>query len=219
MTQKELAVKLSDWVGCEGYYGQSTISSWERGHRPNTRTLQYLSTFYDCSVEYMLGITDDRSIENAESGKSASKPMVQIQKKDLLQYDGEPVWIESDEPVKTGCWGLVNCRNNSIILKDGTYFSISKLKFNIYTQPSPFSITAKNTNEHALSMEEAVQVGVKKKIWIEPISKYEEVRERYRGWYSYVPKSECFMNAGTGLLLPLSGYKLSYIAFAENSEC
>ena len=51
LSQKELADLVST--------GQSSISAWERGERePLAHQLVDLARFFDCSVDYLLGITD-----------------------------------------------------------------------------------------------------------------------------------------------------------------
>lgn len=40
---------------------KQTVSNWENGNRiPDTLTLSKLADFFDCSVDYLLGRTDDR---------------------------------------------------------------------------------------------------------------------------------------------------------------
>ncbi len=51
LSQKELAEMLST--------GQSSISAWERGERePLAHQLVALALFFNCSVDYLLGISD-----------------------------------------------------------------------------------------------------------------------------------------------------------------
>ena len=53
LSQKELAEKIST--------GQSSISAWERGERePLAHQLIDLAYALDCSVDYLLGISDNR---------------------------------------------------------------------------------------------------------------------------------------------------------------
>lgn len=40
---------------------KQTVSNWENGNRiPDANTLKCLADFYDCSVDYLLGRTDER---------------------------------------------------------------------------------------------------------------------------------------------------------------
>ena len=53
LSQKELAEKIST--------GQSSISAWERGERePLAHQLIDLAFALDCSVDYLLGISDNK---------------------------------------------------------------------------------------------------------------------------------------------------------------
>ena len=41
--------------------GQSSISAWERGERePLAHQLIVLAAFFNCSVDYLLGLTDEK---------------------------------------------------------------------------------------------------------------------------------------------------------------
>ncbi len=53
LSQKELAALLST--------GQSSISAWERGERePLAHQLVDLAGVFECSVDYLLGISDSK---------------------------------------------------------------------------------------------------------------------------------------------------------------
>ena len=53
LSQKELAEMIAT--------GQSSISAWERGERePLARQIVLLANFFNCSTEYLLGISDIR---------------------------------------------------------------------------------------------------------------------------------------------------------------
>ena len=51
LTQSELAKALN--------YTQTTIARWEAGNRsPNLDCLTALAKFFDCTTDYLLGLTD-----------------------------------------------------------------------------------------------------------------------------------------------------------------
>ena len=53
LSQKELAAMIST--------GQSSISAWERGERePLAHQLVDLAGVFECSVDYLLGISDSK---------------------------------------------------------------------------------------------------------------------------------------------------------------
>ena len=53
LSQKELAEMVAT--------GQSSISAWERGERePLAHQIVLLANFFDCSTDYLLGISDIR---------------------------------------------------------------------------------------------------------------------------------------------------------------
>ena len=56
--EKQLSQKeVGDLTGV----GQSSISAWERGERePLAHQLIVLATFFNCSVDYLLGISDNK---------------------------------------------------------------------------------------------------------------------------------------------------------------
>ena len=56
--EKQLSQKeVGDLTGV----GQSSISAWERGERePLAHQLIILAAFFNCSVDYLLGLTDNK---------------------------------------------------------------------------------------------------------------------------------------------------------------
>lgn len=56
--EKQLSQKeVGDLTGV----GQSSISAWERGERePLAHQLIVLAAFFNCSVDYLLGLTDNK---------------------------------------------------------------------------------------------------------------------------------------------------------------
>lgn len=58
-TQKELAIKLN--------VAQNTLCNWENGNRTvDEPTLQKLADFFDVSVDYLLGRTDEKKADTSE---------------------------------------------------------------------------------------------------------------------------------------------------------
>lgn len=88
MSQFELAERLG--------VSQQTISKYEKGTRqPDNATLLKLSEIFNCSVDYLLGRTDDPSPRDETSTVS---DLEELLKQDTLMFDGEPL----DEEAKEG---------------------------------------------------------------------------------------------------------------------
>lgn len=88
MSQFELAERLG--------VSQQTISKYEKGTRqPDNATLLKLSEIFNCSVDYLLGRTDNPSPRDETSTVS---DLEELLKQDTLMFDGEPL----DEEAKEG---------------------------------------------------------------------------------------------------------------------
>lgn len=56
LTQVELAKRVGVSV--------NTVSSWETGSfEPNSSSIKQLAKLFDCSTDYLLGLTDERTIK------------------------------------------------------------------------------------------------------------------------------------------------------------
>lgn len=216
-TQKELAEELNKYIDVPDVYQTSNISSWELGHRPRIQALHHIAGFYRCSIEYLLGKTDDRYLQtgNSEKKQPSTDMLRPIRKRDLCYFDGEPVWIESDEMTQKGCWGLVNCVDKTITLSDGTSILISQIPFKLYMRPLPFTLSMTAVRSTPLILEKAKEIGERGQVWIELISKYREAKNAYRGWYRYCEESQSFSKICSGLVLPASGYDIAFVAFED----
>lgn len=86
--------KLSQTQFAEKFgIGRSTIAMWETGDRiPDTETLTKLASFFGCSTDYLLGITDDPNPQSTD----AEKP---IDLKEVLEKRKKAHWggIELNE--------------------------------------------------------------------------------------------------------------------------
>ena len=88
MSQKELADKLS--------VSQSTVGNWESGMRePNFDTIKKIAEFFDVTVDYLLGRTDDPKYSNPLDKELEGvdfalwgeiKDLNDAQKQDILDY-------------------------------------------------------------------------------------------------------------------------------------
>jgi len=74
---------------------QSGYSGYENGYRlPNIPMLKKLSEFYGVSVDYLIGLTDDRDIKKVESN------IKEYLSKGNLNFDGKPVNDKELKPIK-----------------------------------------------------------------------------------------------------------------------
>lgn len=60
--RKRLSLRQSDLAGKLGV-SKSTVERWEQGRgRPNGDQLIALHSIFGCSIDYLLGITDERKV-------------------------------------------------------------------------------------------------------------------------------------------------------------
>ena len=145
---------------------KTTLSNWESGRRvPSVEALEKLADLYGVSVDYLLGRTDQMN-PFKEVSESVDPHM--------LQFLHEcPVYVNRSR------WGLVDAVNHKICFTDG-----SEVAFSDATQISMLSPAFQSGNypfEKPLTRSAAENCS---RIWLEPISKDETLRQELRGWYN-----------------------------------
>ncbi|GHU35884.1 transcriptional regulator [Bacilli bacterium] len=84
LTQKEIAQKLG--------ISQPAYAVWENGKRnPNQQTLATLSNFFDVSVDYLLGNTDNRDYLNDSDLEKALDGFKSFDGKIMSDHDREVI--------------------------------------------------------------------------------------------------------------------------------
>lgn len=172
----------------------ASIVNWEAGRRiPSVETIMKLADLYGVSVDYLLGRTGNE------------KPFCDISKKvsiTMLPFLHEhPVFINNQR------WGLVDAINERIRFVDGSELSLNDV-LEIAILPPPFH-SSDIPKGKRLSRDEIETVN---RIWVEPLSKDEDLRQEMRGWYSVKDR---FVENEFGIRFYLDTYENKWIAFKK----
>lgn len=172
----------------------ASIVNWESERRiPSVETIMKLADLYGVSIDYLLGRTD-----RADPFCHLTETIDRI----ALQFlHGHPVFVNHD------CWGLVDAINECIRFVDG-----SSLPFNDILQiailPPPFQ--SNNIPKGNILSRDEVKTFTR--IWVEPISKDEELRQETRGWYTVKDR---FVENEFGIRFYLDTYENKWLAFEK----
>jgi len=91
--QKELAAKLD--------ISRSTLGSWESGNRvPELGTAQILADFFNVSVDYLLGRTDNRSTLLPPKEEKKPKDLQKFLDQQEIMFDGVPITEDDKAKVR-----------------------------------------------------------------------------------------------------------------------
>ena len=174
---------------------KTTLSNWESGRRvPSVEALEKLADLYGVSVDYLLGRTDQMN-PFKEVSESVDPHM--------LQFLHEcPVYVNRSR------WGLVDAVNHKICFTDG-----SELAFSDVMQISmllPAFQSGSYPLEKPLTRSETENCS---RIWLEPISKDETLRQELRGWYNVKNR---FVENDFGQRFYFDTYGNKWLAFHTN---
>lgn len=92
--QKELAAKLE--------ISRSTLGSWESGNRiPELGTAQKLADFFNVSVDYLLGRTDNKTKMSSESPEPKKpKDLLKFLDESEVMFDGDTYKLNEEDKKK-----------------------------------------------------------------------------------------------------------------------
>lgn len=172
----------------------ATVNNWESGRRlPTIDALEKMADLYGVSTDYLLGRTD------------AANPFSHIVEsidKDILPFiHDHPVFVNNKR------WGLVDAINERIRFLDG-----SELPFSDATRISalpPIFQSNSIPEGRKLSRDE---IGTYIRVWVEPISKDEDLRQEMRGWYTVKDR---FVENELGQRFYKDTYGNKWLAFME----
>lgn len=171
---------------------QSTLVSWENGARtPNIDSVIMMAEYYGFTTDYLLGLSPmvEREIK-LESVQS-----------DLLVFlDNRPVFIENFG------WGFVDRETEHLRLSNGQSIPISDAP-RCSVQPAPYTYT-EHPAGNLLSYEDLAE---QSRVWVEPISTDETLRNELRGWYHVKQR---YVENELGQRFYFDTYNAKWVAFA-----
>lgn len=216
LTQEKLLKSLNETLGMQRPYSDLTLSAWETGRKmPTTTVLVAFAQMFHVTVDYLLGLTDERSLNpgdpNSDSSQNNSYDYskdIAINLRELSSYDKKPVFVKFNNSKLLDAWGIVDAKNERIVFSD-KMVPISN-KFNYYSSHvicnTGFSIEGRKPYSYSTMLKA-------KNMWIEMIGAEGFIRGRYNGIWHHNEQNTCLVNA-LGLTLPYSGLGISYNAYS-----
>ena len=200
---------------------QPTLSAWEGERKsPSIEKLEHMADVYGVSTDFLLGRTDGNhfsssplpsSLSSSPSSLPTFSPQnppdlsqAPVSKENLVILHGKPVWC------KEYGWMLVNAIEGCLLSAEGKKISFSETEngLEVY-RTAPVFAEGAVPEAPPLKMSE---IADKEKIWVEPISKDETLREELRGWYLV---KERFVENEFGNRFYLDGYGVKWWGFDE----
>ena len=171
---------------------QPTLSAWEGERKsPSIEKLEHMADVYGVTTDFLLGRTEvnhfssslhpssmspsPTSLPSSSTQDSSEFSPAPVPKENLTILHGKPVWCREHG------WMLVNAIESCFLSADGKKISFSETEngLEVYRTAPAFAEGAM-PEAPPLKLSEIVY---KEKIWVEPISKDEVLREELRGWY------------------------------------
>lgn len=230
LTQGQLAVQLSAFINRDTPLTIPTISAWETGRQmPSEKMLRALAEFFDVSIGYLTGSemvdgtekiagTSEEEVFNERQSIRKSgytfqnMDAVTILETDLSRYDQRPVFITFRDYQHEGLWGILDSVKKVVLTLKGEY----KLDFDTmvlyplesYTFPS-------RRKRYATPISAGRFLKLQDKMWVEVRTPDQEIRNRYNGWYIHDKEHTAIIKQDNGLLLPYTGFAVSYDVYME----
>ena len=215
LTQVDFCEEFSVFCGYQKQLLVPSISSWEQNHRlPSISTVVQLAMFFDVTMEYLFGMSDDRKLDskgkpsvkgklvsiNEESLKYSDVP---IKNRDLPKYNRQPVFVHFINQTHRDQWGLLNADTNEIICVDSIIGINSKIECFPVAPLSP-------VRTQISSLQQLMTTDY---IWVEMSTADSEIKALYNGRYMHNERKDCLVKIDNGLALSYNGLDVSYWAF------
>lgn len=174
-----------------------TLRRWERGENmPSFANLSALALALGCTISYLL----DEITEEVDTRHRIANG--NIRQEERAFFHGRPVCFDD------GIWGIYNHETEMATLMDGSFVDVKDK--NIFSYPQEYMFLV-NTG-CILSWQQAKK---KEKVWVEVISQSANVRDAYRGWYSFNSVTKCFEGK---TIFHESDYGSKYVAIEKEPE-
>ncbi len=214
LSQNELAVQFSTYMGKVQPLTAMTISSWETGRKlPPAETLIQLADFFKVSVDYILGRASERDIDPKQGSINHLEQDIIVPISMLEVYDGEPVYVVSEAGVIESQWGIVDIARKVIVLRDRAITISGDLKYYIARRQSDISL--RHYLRYTLAMED-ILAGVYDRVYVKSLAPDEKLRGTIEGWYHVDTEHEALLSK-SGRVLSLEGLSIYYNAYAVKS--
>lgn len=204
ITQKDLAVKLSSFMGKTKKISPSAVCSWETGEKkPTYETLLAFSNYYGVSTDYLLGKTVSRSSNTEMKEISLEDYAKKITKNQLKEnYNNKPVYLVSKNGEFPDKWGIYSKENDLFYCLEHIIYNSSSISY--YALP-PESLT-KFSSRQSITLNEAKKC---EHVWIEYENPSRELSAKFSGLYR-VDCENCIFIASSGFALPFDSIDSVY---------
>ncbi len=142
---------------------QPTLSAWENERKaPGIEKLEAMANLYKVTTDFLLG----RGFLTIENDKPISKSNLKV-------MHGQPVWS------KEYGWLMIDAINKKLILSMDSNIPFDEAPA-LYSK-SPLFSEAPTPYSNPIERSKLNQYD---RVWVEPISSDEQLRQELRGWYS-----------------------------------
>lgn len=209
LTQSEFCNEFTDFCNKKDVFLVSTVSSWEQNHRvPSPDVVIALAQYYGVSLDYLYNITDERNHTGGVEKQKTLNDIIKhsdapIRKKDLIKYNGLPVFVRFKRNTHLSQWGILNYNAGRIVCKD---FVVS-LSIDVECYSYAVQVPART---QITSYQQLLSTPY---IWIEMKSSDPEVSSQYNGRYQHNENHTCLINMENSLTLKYEGFEKAFWAF------
>lgn len=207
LSQREFADEFSKVIERDAKISVSCVSSWEIGQkRPSYELLIALASFGEVSVEYLLGISDQKN-SNRNKAFEMSEYVVEIPAKNLLNYDGKPIFLEvPGEEQKR--WGIYNHEERAFHCKTETIPVNNVIRFFAAAPEAWPSHKQQNKRLNYKMFQNA------SRFWIEYENDDAFIAQKYSGWYRHTEDHSAIINE-EGNILPYQAFDIHYKVYSD----
>lgn len=218
INQQTLANELREFTNGTWEVTAINISSYETGNRnPTLENLIVLARYFNTTVDYMVGLTDDPYTSGEAVEKATNKDYSPLKPDTLIPYNcyskyhEQPVFVVCPDTELHNRWALLDYHNSRLIFASEIRPITERTKLYCHV---PFHAAYAGFNlPRPLNLTQLLDAET---VWVELISTDRQACGKYNGWYRHNEDHSMIINCSNGLLLPYTGIGLSYNAYILN---
>lgn len=206
LNQNDFSREFSEFMNRPTPIATMSISNWETGKSlPPTDTLIWLATYFNVSVDYILGLSDENGNLNVNTSISKFEN-IEVPYSELSKHDGAALYVKFPSGEYKDQFGLLDYSKKQIVFIGFKMVLNNKCKYFLSIPSDSISLT--NQASYLLNLKDVMKMD---RVYIQSLAPDPFIAGQVTGWYKNDVSGEFLIN-DAGRTLSYEGLGVTYNA-------